>query len=87
MDDKEARVWWSKCFSQNNTLRTDVPFETFLMHLSNHLRVASNLKIFQGLRSMLGEIILYAYHIIYIIQIDYIIISVRICMCFLMMIQ
>jgi len=53
IEDKEARVWWQKCFSQNNTLRTDVPFETFLMHLSNHLKVQSNLKIFQGLRSML----------------------------------
>jgi len=53
LEDKAARTWWHKCFSQNNTLRTDVPFETFLMHLSNHLRVASNLKIFQGLRTML----------------------------------
>jgi serine/threonine protein kinase len=53
IEDKDARHWWQKCFSQNNTLRTDVPWESFLMHLSSHLRVASNQKIFQGLRSML----------------------------------
>eukprot|EP01117_Protostelium_nocturnum_P002786 TRINITY_DN13709_c0_g1_i1.p1 TRINITY_DN13709_c0_g1~~TRINITY_DN13709_c0_g1_i1.p1 ORF type:complete len:561 (+),score=199.63 TRINITY_DN13709_c0_g1_i1:207-1889(+) len=53
INDSEARHWWQKCFSQNNTLRTDVPWESFLMHLSTHLRVASNQKIFQGLRSML----------------------------------
>jgi len=53
ISDKEARRWWLKSFSENNTVKFEVPWETLLHHLAAYLNMNPDLKIFKGLKSIL----------------------------------
>jgi hypothetical protein len=54
IDDKDGRALWKRQFSQNNYLKTEVAWNTFVQALAGYLNMNTSLKIFQALKSILG---------------------------------
>lgn len=53
IEDKYARKFWKQYFSPNHSLKTEVPWASFLQVLANHLKINPNEKILQGLKMLL----------------------------------
>lgn len=59
ISDNDARKFWKDNFTENGILKLEVSWKIFLPAIAKHpyINLATNLKIFQGLKLLLGKII------------------------------
>jgi hypothetical protein len=54
ISDSEGRRMWKKNFLENGSLIFEVPWNAFVIALASHLHMNPSLKVFQGLKAVLG---------------------------------
>lgn len=65
IDDVNGRKMWKENFIKDNILITEVSWDKFSEVLANYLKMDLSMKIFQGLKSILGKLIIIIISIFY----------------------